>query len=291
MVAERLEADLVRLRAPNPGPLTGDGTNSYILGRERLVIIDPGPTSRPHLAALLAAVDDRPVDRILVTHSHLDHSPLARDLSQLTGAPVAAFGPTGAGRSAIMEELAKDSEIGGGEGADPDFVPHEALPDGTQFELEGDTITALHTPGHFGNHMCFAWRDALFSGDHVMGWATTLISPPDGDLTDFMSSCERLRTRAGRVYYPGHGTQIDDPISRVTWLMDHRRSREKQVLNVLTDGPATPGSLTQSIYTDVAPSLWPAAERNVLAHLIDLTTRGITAPKAQLSAHCEFHLT
>ena len=190
-----------------------------------------------------------------------------------------------------MEELAKDGEIGGGEGADPDFAPNDALRDGSQFELEGDIITALHTPGHFGNHMCFAWRDALFSGDHVMGWATTLISPPDGDLTDFMSSCERLRTRADRVYYPGHGAQIDDPAARVTWLMDHRRSREQQVLDALTDGPATPGSLTQSIYTDVAPSLWPAAERNVLAHLIDLTTRGITAPKAQLSAHCEFRLT
>lgn len=288
---ERLETDLTRVRAPNPGPLTGTGTNSYVVGRNRLAVIDPGPAAHDHLATLVRAIDGRPVDVILVTHSHLDHSPLAHDLARETGgAPIAAFGRSGVGRSTIMDELANQGDIGGGEGVDPGFDTTIALEHGAQIIADGEPITALHTPGHFGNHLCFAWRDALFSGDHVMGWATTLISPPDGDLTDFMASCKLLLDRNERVYYPGHGDPIDNPQERVEWLISHRLEREAQVLDALSRRAATPAQLTQMIYTDVSPKLWPAAQRNVLAHLIDLTVRERVRPVGTLSMGAIFEI-
>ena len=286
---EELEPDLVRIRAPNPGPLTGTGTNTYILGSADRVVIDPGPDHDGHLEALLAETEGA-IAAILVTHSHLDHSLLVPRLKEATGADVYAFGPSGAGQSDIMRDLAKDSDIGGSEGADPAFRPDVTLADGEAVTLSGQTIRALHTPGHFGNHLCFEWRSAVFSGDHVMGWATTLVSPPHGDLTDFMASCRRLAASEHRIFYPGHGDLISDPALRLAELMAHRTGRENQIQSALRDGPRTARELTEAIYTDVSESLWPAAERNVLAHLIDLTARNIAAPEGLLTRHSVFSL-
>lgn len=285
-----LASDLLLVLAPNPSPMTYLGTNTYILGRDTLAVIDPGPGDAMHLSALLAAINGRPVTHILLTHSHLDHSPLARPLAKATGAAVLAFGDHLAGRSQVMEKLAAAGLVGGGEGIDHNFTPDEAIHDGQDITGGWGTLTALHTPGHIGNHMCFAWRDAIFTGDHVMGWASSLVSPPDGDLTDFMTSCAKLARYDARVHYPGHGAPITAPAARLEWLVTHRKGREAQILSALAAGPATIAQITTAIYNDVDPALLPAAERNVLAHLIDLYGKGLVTASPTLSAAAEFTL-
>ena len=272
-----LRDDLALVLAPNPSPMTYLGTNSYVLGRDRLVVIDPGPADPAHLAALLRVIAGRPVDYILVTHSHVDHSALAPALAAQTGAPVCAFGDSTSGRSAVMAALVADGLTGGGEGIDHAFQPDLILHDGADLQGDWGQITAVHTPGHIGNHLCFAWEDAVFCGDHVMGWASSLVSPPDGDLTDFMVSCHRLTGLPASVFYAGHGAPITDPKARVRWLIDHRKGREAQIISALARNPATPQQLTHEIYGPLAPSLILAAKRNVLAHLVDLTQRGVVA--------------
>lgn len=286
----QLADDLTLLLAPNPSPMTYLGTNTYLLGHKTLAVIDPGPESTAHLSALKNAIAGRPVSHILVTHSHLDHSPLARPLSQATGAPVYAFGDSSAGRSAVMEQLAAEGLAGGGEGIDKDFTPDHTLPDNAQISGLWGQITALHTPGHIGNHLCFLWRDAVFTGDHVMGWASSLVSPPDGDLTDFMASCQRLKSVKAQVYYPGHGAPIKDPAGRLDWLITHRLGREAQILQALGRGPASPQEITLAVYDDVPTGLQRAAERNVFAHLVDLHERGLLTAIPQLSANARFQL-
>ena len=269
--AETLSPGLRRVLAPNPSPMTFRGTNSYLLGTRGLAVIDPGPDSAAHLQALLEAVGpDQHVSHILVTHAHLDHAPLARPLAKATGAPVLAFGAARAGRSAVMQRLAASGMAGGGEGIDAGFAPDRAVRDGDRITGDGWTLEVLHTPGHIGNHISLAWGDALFCGDHVMGWASSLVSPPDGDLTDFMSSCARLRARDWLVFHPGHGAPIADPAARLDWLVAHRRGREAAILDALATGPTDAASLAARIYTDTPAVLLPAATRNVLAHLIDL---------------------
>jgi len=289
-VAQTLAPGLLRVLAPNPSPMTWRGTNSYLVGQRSLAVIDPGPASPSHLKALLGAIDNRPVSAILVSHSHVDHSALAGDLARATGAPVLAFGDSGTGRSPVMTQLAKGGFLGGGEGVDADFHPDRTLADGAVISGDDWRIIAHWTPGHMGNHMCFQWNDALFTGDHVMGWATSLVSPPDGDLTRFMASCRRLLLRPDRVYYPGHGAPIDDPAARVSALIAHRLMREGQILHSLECGPATAGEITARLYTEVADALLPAAQRNVLAHLIDLVQRDRVQSTAPLSASARFAL-
>lgn len=286
---ERVAEGLRRVLAPNPSPLTFRGTNSWIVGDGDVAVIDPGPAMPSHLDALLAALEPgERVSHILVTHAHADHSPLARPLSEATGAPVHAFGPALAGRSAVMASLAAREVLGGGEGLDAGFVPDEALPDGAVVEGQGWRITAIHTPGHFGNHLSFLWGDHLFSGDQVMGWATSLVSPPDGDLADYMASLDRLAGLAARVAHPGHGPDIADPTARIAELAAHRRGRESQIRAALAEAPGTAADLARRIYTDTPEALLPAAARNVLAHLIDLTGRGQAAPQGALSAAAVF---
>jgi glyoxylase-like metal-dependent hydrolase (beta-lactamase superfamily II) len=276
-----LRDDLALVLAPNPSAMTGPGTNSYLLGRDRIVVIDPGPAIPAHLEALLAAIGDRPVDHILVTHSHLDHSALAPALAAATGAGICAFGGPTAGRSAVMAALAARGLAGGGEGIDSTFAPDRLLGDGAVLHGAWGRITAIHSPGHIGNHLCFAWDDALFSGDHVMGWASSLVSPPDGDLTDFMASCARLQDHPARCFYPGHGAPVADPQGRLAGLIAHRLQREAQIIDALATGPATPRDITARVYADLSPILLKAAERNVLAHLIDLHGKGrVTADPA-----------
>ncbi len=287
---QMLRDDLALVLAPNPSPLTGPGTNTYLLGRDRLVVIDPGPAIPSHLAAVLDAIGGRRVDHILVTHSHLDHSALAPALAAATGAPVCAFGGPMAGRSAAMTSLAARGLTGGGEGIDRDFMPDRVLADGQVMHGDWGQITAIHTPGHIGNHLCFLWGDALFSGDQVMGWASSLVSPPDGDLTDFMASCRKLQEIPAACFYPGHGAPVPDPQERLAWLIAHRLQREAQIIAALTTGPATPQAITAQVYADLSPILVKAAERNVLAHLIDLHGKGRVTAAPALAETAVFQL-
>lgn len=291
MPAIQLAPGLRRLTAPNPSPMTLDGTNSFLIGQTDLAVIDPGPLSDVHLQAILTEVGPgQRISHILVTHSHRDHSPLARVLSRATGAPVLAAGPSDWGRRPVMQTLADAGLIGGGEGVEDGFAPDRQLADGEVISADGWQIEALYTPGHMANHLSFAWGGALFSGDLVMGWSTSLISPPDGDLTAFRTSLQRLMSRSDRIYYPAHGDAVTDPQARLAELMAHRDGREAQILAALADGPATPQALTARIYTELAPALRPVAERNVLAHLIDLTERNVAFSVAEMSASCEFRL-
>jgi len=269
---ERLEPGVRRLVAPNPSPMTYRGTNTYLVGHRELAVIDPGPASEAHLEAILAALEPgQSISHIIVTHSHSDHSPLARPLAERTGAPILAFGGPQAGRSAVMAEIAASGLAGGGEGIDLGFAPDQTVEHGAVIEGDDWQLEVIHTPGHLGNHIALAMGDICFTADHVMGWATSLVSPPDGDLTDFMASCRRLRDRGWTTFHPGHGAPITDPAGRLDWLIEHRLSREAQILEALADGPSTTADLTRRIYTEVHPALLPAAERNVFAHLVDLT--------------------
>ncbi|PWE34144.1 MBL fold metallo-hydrolase [Maritimibacter sp. 55A14] len=288
---ETLLPGLRRLVAPNASPMTFRGTNTYLLGEGPVAVIDPGPQDQTHLETILEAAGPAGISHILVTHSHVDHSPLSRPLAEATGAPVLAMGPSGAGRSAAMEALAQAGELGGGEGIDRAFVPDRRLAHGEIVEGQGWRIEALATPGHLGNHMCFAWGERVFTGDHVMSWATTMVSPPDGDLTDFMASLELLAAREDdRLYLPGHGAALEDPLAMVHYQIAHRRGREAQILGELAAAPATPAQLARRIYTDVAPGLLPAAERNVLAHLIDLYGKEIVGCEGPLARNAVYYL-
>ncbi len=285
-----LTAGLRLVLAPNPSPMTFLGTNTYILGSSDLAIIDPGPDSSAHLDALLDAIGMQRVSHILLTHSHLDHSPLARPLAEKTGASVFAFGPSHAGQSTIMQQLASAGLAGGGEGIDKGFYPDERLADGDLITGEGWQLEALHTPGHIGNHLCFRWNDFVFTGDHVMGWASSLVSPPDGDLTDFMASCEKLKGIAAATFYPGHGAPVTDPSERLHWLIEHRKGREAQICDALRERGHTAETLTAAVYTDVPKAMYPAAARNVFAHLVDLVQRGIVTASPKLAVDAVFAL-
>ncbi len=287
---EEMEPGLIRLLAPNPSPMTLHGTNTYLIGTRALAVIDPGPESEAHLQAITAAAGGRAIEAIFVTHSHVDHSRLAPALARLTGAPVLAFGDSAAGRSPSMEALAKAGAIGGGEGVDAAFRPDRTLADGETIHGTGWQITALHTPGHFGNHMCFAWNGALFTGDHVMGWASSLVSPPDGNLAHFMASCRRLLTRRERIFYPGHGAPVRAPRKRLRELIAHREMREAQILEALRGGPLSAAAITGRIYRDTPAPLLPMAERNVLAHLLALREAGRIEAPEHIGANAPFRL-
>lgn len=278
-----------RILAPNPSPMTYRGTNTYIVGTSDLAVIDPGPEADAHLDAILAAVGStQKITHIIVTHAHIDHSPLAAGLSQRTGAQVYAFGPASAGRSAIMQDLAATGLAAGGEGIDVAFAPDVRVADGDVIGGSDWTLEAIHTPGHIGNHICLGMGDLCFTADHVMGWASSLVSPPDGDLTDFMASCAKLQQRKWARFFPGHGAPIEDPAARLEWLVSHRLSREAAVLEALKTGPATAATLAEMIYTETPPALLSAATRNVLAHLIDLVGKNRVAPMGALSADAKF---
>ena len=256
-----------RVIAPNPSPFTFHGTGTYIVGRGEVAVIDPGPDISEHIGALLTAVADETVTHILVTHTHRDHSPAARALHDATGAPTYGFGRHGSGRP----EAGGDVE----EGADHDFLPSISVRSGTTITGPNWTFEAVHTPGHTSNHICYALKEeaALFPGDHVMGWSTTVISPPDGDMQAYMNSLRLCVDRAAtrdRIYYPTHGAPIANPKSYIAQLIAHREDREEQIHACLADGIATIPAMVLRMYADIPSQLHPAAQRSVLAHMIHM---------------------
>lgn len=257
--------------APNPSAMTGPGTNSFLIGEREVAVIDPGPDDPAHIQAILDMAEGR-ISHILVTHAHLDHTAGVARLAQATRAPVFAFGPADSGRSPTMARLAATG-LNGGEGADTGFRPDIELRHGEELRSSDWTLQALHTPGHMGGHLSFRLGDAIFCGDLVMGWSTSIISPPEGDLVDYFRSLDLLARLAPRVLYPAHGDPITDPLPRLEELAAHRRLRSAQILDALDAGPGTAAELAARIYT-IPAHLMPAAERNVLAHLLALADLG-----------------
>lgn len=287
------------VRAPNPSPMTERGTNTWLLGAGTgagtgggaVTVIDPGPDDPRHLAAILGALGPGDhVALIVVTHAHRDHTALAPRLAAATGAPVAARGDAWAGRSAVMTALADQGLSGGGEGLDPDFRPDLCLADGALIGTGPTELRVMHTPGHAASHICLGWGTDVFTGDTLMGWASTLVSPPDGDLSDFRNSLARLAAGGYRRGFPGHGAPIDDLPARLHWQLNHRATREAQIRAALPPAPgADLTTLTAAVYADLSPDLRPAAARNLFAHLVDLTGRGLARAHPALSPQARFH--
>jgi len=291
-VAVSVAPGVRRITCANPSPMTCTGTQTYLVGTREVAVIDPGPENPGHHAAIEAALaPGARIAAILVTHSHRDHSPGAAELSARWQAPVIGFGPHGAGMSAVMRDLAARGGLGGGEGADTAFAPDRTLADGQSLMAGETTITALHTPGHLSNHLCFALPGGVvFTGDTVMGWATTLVSPPEGDMAAFMASLARLSRRDDRLFLPGHGPPVTEPAALLAAQTAHRETRAEQILAALSAGPATPGALAEAIYADTDPRLLPAARRNVLATLIWQMQAGRVAVDGALGPDAVFRL-
>ena len=262
---ERLEPGIARLLAHNPSPFTFTGTQTYLAGDDELVVVDPGPDLPEHVAAILAAIGGRKVVAITCTHTHRDHSPASRALAAATGAPIV-------GCAALALE-----SVGPRGDASFDFAyrPDRVLEDGETIEIDGDAVTAVATPGHTSNHLCFAYRGALFSGDHVMGWSTTVVVPPDGDMGAYMASLDKLRGRDDRIYYPAHGAAVTRPQQLLRGMIGHRMQRERQILKRLQAGDRTVSEIVASAYPGLDPRLVPAAGGSVTAHLLDLVRRGM----------------
>jgi glyoxylase-like metal-dependent hydrolase (beta-lactamase superfamily II) len=271
-----------RVIAENPSKFTYLGTGTYIVGHGDVVVIDPGPTLDSHRDALAAALAGERVRAILVTHCHADHSPLAAWLKEETGAPTIAYGPhprpTDAEAAEMLDEDDVGDEVKVEETTDYDFVPDHAAVDG-EVVVEGGAglrLVAVHTPGHTSNHMCFAYDEesALFTGDHVMGWSTTVVSPPDGDMAAYVASLRTVAERHDRVLWPTHGPPRYDAATYVSALLDHRLERERQVLEQVRQGVGTITEMVAVLYADVRPELHKAAGRSVLAHLVKLVADG-----------------
>ena len=256
-----------RVVARNPSAFTYHGTGTYVIGHGRVAVVDPGPALPEHVAAVRSALADEEITHLLVTHTHLDHSPATRQLQAATGAKSYGYGPHGAGR---YERGAQVEE-----GADTSFVPDVEVRHEDVVEGDGWSVECVHTPGHTSNHICFQLREekALFSGDHVMGWSTTIVSPPDGDMGDYLRSLDLLIERDDAVYWPTHGTCIDDPQPFVRAYRDHRRAREAQILQCLGDGVSHIGEIVPLIYRDLPVSMHPAAARQVFAAILHLLER------------------
>ncbi|WP_428410220.1 MBL fold metallo-hydrolase [Hyphococcus sp.] len=268
-VPDRLAPGVRRVIANNPGPFTYTGSGTYIIGEGEVAIIDPGPDDDAHLEAVLKALKGERVTHILITHTHRDHCGLAMKFAEATGAPLLGFGA-----HPVREK--KDDAPALDEGADYSYAPDEIIGDGAVIEGPNWRIEAVHTPGHLSNHLCFALPEqkALFTGDHMMGWATTVVAPPDGDMTAYLDSLDRLLARDDEIYFPTHGAPIANPKRFVRAVRTHRLMRDAQILDQLKKGRDNIKDITAAMYSDVDKRLHGAAALNVLAHLIRLVRNG-----------------
>lgn len=276
--AEQLEPRVRRVLAANPSPFTFTGTQTYLVGAaDSIAVIDPGPDEPDHLAALIAAIGPARVAAILCTHTHRDHSPAAAPLSAHTGAPIIGCAPL------VLDDTGPRADAS----FDGTYAPDRVLGEGERLVGPDWTLTAIATPGHTSNHLCYALGigagggeepgGAVFTGDHIMGWSTTVVAPPDGDMAAYMDSLQKLHDRDDRVYYPAHGAQVDNPRQFTRGLIGHRRQRERQILALLAEAPQSIAEMVPRMYKAVAQELWSAAGRSVLAHLIDCERRGLVS--------------
>ena len=269
---EELEPGIARVLAHNPSAFTYFGTQTYLLGAEEVAVIDPGPDIPEHLDALEGAIGERRVAAILCTHTHRDHSPAAAPLAERTGAPIIGCAPL------ALETVGPRADAS----FDGDYSPDRVLADGEVVEVGAEPITAVATPGHTSNHLCFAYRGALFSGDHVMGWSTTVVFPPDGDMAAYMQSLDKLRQRDDRIYYPAHGPPVTNPQQYVRHLAGHRIQRETQILRLIRERARDIPDIVANAYPGLDPRLVTAAGGSVLAHLLDLQRRGLVQQQQDL---------
>lgn len=270
---ERIAPLVRRLLAPNPSPFTYTGTQTYLIGTGEVAVIDPGPGLPEHVAAILSAVDGETVAAILCTHTHRDHSPASRPLAEATGAPIIGCAPLALEDDGPRADAAFDF----------DYAPDRVLADGEALSGDGWRLRAVATPGHTSNHLCFALEGAgdLFTGDHVMGWSTTVVSPPDGDMTAYMESLALLLDRDDKIYHPAHGPAVTKPKTHVRALIAHRKMREKQILDRLVAGEGRIPAMVETMYVGTDKRLYPAAGRSVLAHLRDLEGRGLARQEGE----------
>jgi glyoxylase-like metal-dependent hydrolase (beta-lactamase superfamily II) len=262
---EQLEPGIARVLAHNPSAFTYYGTQTYLLGQDEVAVVDPGPALDEHVGALVQAVGGRAVVAICCTHTHRDHSPAARPLAEATGAPVVGCAPL------ALETVGPRADAA----FDGDYAPDRVLADGDSIMVDGRALTAVTTPGHTSNHLCFAYGDALLTGDHVMGWSTTVVVPPDGDMAAYMASLDKLRAREDRIYYPAHGPPVAKPQQYVRGLIGHRMQREKQILRLVGEKPRAIPDIVANAYPGLDPRLVVAAGGSVNAHLVDLEARGL----------------
>lgn len=264
--ADQLEPAIARLLARNPSPFTYFGTQTYFVGERELVVVDPGPELPEHVDAIIAALDGRPVAAIACTHTHRDHSPASRALKERTGAPIIGCAPL------ALESIGPRADAS----FDREYWPDVVLQDGQSIDFDdGRSLVAVATPGHTSNHLCFAFGDALLTGDHVMAWSTTVVVPPDGDMAAYMRSLELLRERGDRIFYPAHGPAVTKPAQLVRGMIGHRMQRERQILRLLGDKPRDIPEIVVNAYPGLDKRLVPAAGGSVLAHLVDLQRRGL----------------
>jgi glyoxylase-like metal-dependent hydrolase (beta-lactamase superfamily II) len=262
---EQLEPGVARVLAHNPSAFTYYGTQTYLIGTCEVAVIDPGPDLPEHLDALEEAIGGRGVVAIMCTHTHRDHSPAARPLAERTGASIIGCAPL------ALETVGPRADAA----FDGDYLPDRVLQDGDALQVDSNPVIAVATPGHTSNHLCYAYRGALFSGDHVMGWSTTVVVPPDGDMAAYMASLDKLRKRDDRVYYPAHGPAVTNTQQYVRHLVGHRMQREKQILNLVRAQPRPIPDIVANAYPGLDPRLTAAARGSVFAHLLDLEERGL----------------
>lgn len=263
---EQLEPGIARLLARNPSPFTYFGTQTYLVGDEELVVIDPGPDLFDHVEAIIAALDGRDLAAIACTHTHRDHSPASRALKEATGAPIIGCAPL------VLESIGPRADAS----FDKDYAPDLVMEDGQAIEFDGGKrLLAVATPGHTSNHLCFAFGDALFTGDHVMGWSTTVVVPPDGEMGSYMKSLDLLRRRGDRIYYPAHGPAVTKTMQLIRGMIGHRLQRERQILRLVGERARDIPDIVANAYPGLDQRLVPAAGGSVLAHLLDLQKRGL----------------
>jgi glyoxylase-like metal-dependent hydrolase (beta-lactamase superfamily II) len=276
-----------RMLANNPGPMTFKGTCTYVVGHGQVAVIDPGPNDPTHVSRLLAALANETITHILVTHTHRDHSPAAQLLKEATGASIIGCASYKPARDLVINEANRADAAN-----DLTYVPDAIMQDGDCLEGDGFSLTAIATPGHTMNHLCFALpqEQTLFSGDHVMAWSTSIVAPPDGSMRHYMDSLDKLRRREDALFWPGHGGPVKEPQRFLRALVHHRHQREAAILARLSDGHTSIETIVLKIYDGLDPALRGAAALSVLAHLEDLVARGSVKTEGTLTLESPYRL-